>query len=292
MVGALFIRAVIYFFMALLLPLSLSFADEKRLQILVTNDDGYHSKGIRVLTEQLGTIGDVLTVAPVTDQSGASQSTTVLKGETWVIPHREGGKLVGYEVEGTPADAVRFGIMSLGKKTKFDLVVSGINKGGNVGDINLYSGTVGAAMEARLHGIPALAVSQSSRRKDDFALSAWLALKLVKQMIQKGVPNNVVLSLNVPSGVVRGVKVTPVKGLVLQVKGFKRGENVGARTKYIPILRFERTQPLGSDSEAYIQKYATVTPISVDRTAYEVLPVLNLWDLSLPKTKKAPRKEK
>ena len=286
----------------LILPLALMFltilwgvvpgayAAEKRLRILVTNDDGFHSEGIRALSERLGTFADVLTVAPVNDQSGASQSTTVLRGETWVIPHRKDGKLVGYEVEGTPADAVRFGIMMLGRTQKFDFVVSGINKGGNVGHINLYSGTIGAAMEAMLHGIPAIAVSQSSRRQDGFSLSAQLAAKAITQMAHRGAIENVLLSINVPSGKVRGVKILPVQGLVLTVTGFTRQSSNRKRIKYIPVMKFERTQPAGSDSEAYLQKFATVTPLNVDRTAYEALSVLKGWDFSLPGSKKTPPK--
>lgn len=262
-------------------------AAEKRLRILVTNDDGFHSEGIRALTKRLEKFADVLTVAPVTDQSGASQSTTILKGETWVIPHHRGGKVVGYEVEGTPADAVRFGIMILGKSKKFDFVVSGINKGGNVGHINLYSGTIGAAMEAMLHGIPALAISQSSKRKDRYELSAWLTAKTVLQMARRGVPSGVLLSINVPSGRVQGVKVMPGKGLVMIVKGFVRQTFGDQRIKYKPIMRFERTQPPGSDSEAYLQKFATLTPIRVDRTAYDAIPALRRWDLTLPDQKRA-----
>jgi 5'-nucleotidase len=265
-------------------------AAEKRLRILVTNDDGFQSRGIRVLTERLGTFAEVLRVAPVNDQSGASQSTTILKGETWVIPHRRDGKLVGYEVEGTPADAVRFGIMILGKNKKFDFVVSGINKGGNVGHINLYSGTIGAAMEAMLHGVPALAVSQSSRRKDNFDLSARLAAKTISQMAHHGAPKDVLLSVNVPSGQVRGVKIMPARGLVLKVTGFKRQMSDGRRVKYKPVLKFERNQPDDSDSAAYLQKFATVTPIRVDRTAYDAIPALRQWDFDLPKAKDTPTK--
>ena len=261
-------------------------AAEKRLRILVTNDDGFHSRGIRALTERLGTFAEVLTVAPVTDQSAASQSTTLLKGDTWVIPHRRDGKLIGYEIDGTPADAVRIGVRILGKQKKFDFVVSGINKGTNVGHINLYSGTIGAAMEALLLGIPALAISQSSRRVDDFDLSARLAAKIVSQMARHGAPKDVLLSVNVPSGNVRGVKVTPAKGLVLEVKGYTRQASNGRRIKYKPILKAEHRQPAGSASEAYLQKFATVTPINVDRTAYGAIPVLRRWDLDLPDLKK------
>jgi 5'-nucleotidase len=264
-----------------------AYAAEKRLRILVTNDDGFQSEGIQALTRKLAAFADVLTVAPVDDQSGASQSTTVLNGETWVVPQRRDGKLIGYEVEGTPADAVRFGLKILGREKKFDFVVSGINKGGNVGLINLYSGTVGAAMEAILHGIPALAVSQSSRRIDNFELSASLASDVVRQMAQNGVPKDVLLSLNVPRGKVRGIKVTPVTGLLLRVTGFKHLRSEGHRLGYKPVIKVERSQPAGGDSAAYLNKFATLTPIAVDRTAYSAIPVLQRWDLTLPKPVRA-----
>lgn len=256
-------------------------AAETRLRILLTNDDGYFSPGILALTRHLAELGEVLTVAPATDQSGSSHSTQILKGETWVTPHYRGTTLVGYEVEGTPADAVRFGIKVLGGARRFDFVVSGINQGVNLGHINLYSGTVGAAMEALLHGIPALAVSQSRKQKD-FDLSARLAADVLRQMVLRGPPKGVLLSINVPAGDIRGVRVTPVGGLVLKVDGFKREAVDGRREKYSSHIEFVPSQPAGSDSAVFLQKFATITPIRLDRTDHQAVRELQTWDLRLP----------
>ena len=263
----------------------------KRYRILVTNDDGLSAKGILALTRQLRTIAEVITVVPMTDQSASSHSTKLLKGETWVVPHYQDNKLIGYEVDGTPADAVRFGIMIVGKRTRFDLVVSGINEGVNVGQINLYSGTIGAAMESLLHGVPALAVSQSRRRSDNFELSARLATKIIVQMLENGSPKDALLSVNVPAGDVRGVLIRPVGGLVMKVEDFSRDLSDKKRMRYTWRLGFVGKQPRGSDSEAFLQNFATVTPIGLDRTAYKAIPKLESWNLSLPDLTEAQRED-
>jgi 5'-nucleotidase len=255
----------------------------KRLRILVTNDDGFHSRGILALTRGLAQLGDVLAVAPATDQSGSSQSTHILKGETWATPHYRGNTLIGYEVEGTPADAVRFGIKVLGAGQPFDFVVSGINEGVNLGHINLYSGTVGAAMEALLHGIPALAVSQS-KDQANFDLSARVVVKVIQQMVLRGPPKDVVLSINVPAGKIRGITTRPIGGLILRSEGFRREAIDGKREKYSSRLGFEPSQPRGSDSEAFLRQFVTITPIRLDRTDHQTLRDLQNWDLSLPGT--------
>lgn len=254
----------------------------KRHRILVTNDDGLDARGIQALVRYLGAIAEVLAVAPMTNQSATSQSTKLLRGETWVLPRFQDNRLVGYEVDGTPADAVRFGIIVIGEKERFDLVVAGINEGVNVGQINLYSGTIGAAMEALLHGVPAVAISQSRKRSDDFQLTGRLAAMIVAKVLKNGAPKDTLLSVNVPAGDVNGILIRPIGGLVVKVEGLSREGSDGVRVRYKPHLGVVKQQPRGSDSEAFLQNFATVTPIALDRTAYYAIPKLESWSLSLP----------
>jgi len=161
--------------------------------ILITNDDGIHAPGLRALVEALRDLGALTVVAPSGERSAAAQSLT-LRSPIYCdqIAERE------YAVEGTPADAM---ILALHKllPEKPDLVVSGINRGGNVGENVYYSGTVGAAMEAAINRVPAVAVSVAYRRKEfDFAPAAQFTSGLVQLILREGLPPGVVLNVNVP----------------------------------------------------------------------------------------------
>ena len=147
-----------------LLASATAFADSYR--ILISNDDGINSPLIHALRDGLATLDDVEIVvsAPDANKSGSSQSTD--GGARTVERVFANGEFFGYAVDGRPADAVRFGLLHLGKDEPFDLVVSGINQGANVGDVSHLSGTVGAAMEAIYQGIPAIAVSQDTANVD------------------------------------------------------------------------------------------------------------------------------
>src|SRR5271155_1573614 len=151
--------------------------------ILITNDDGIHAPGLRALVEALAGLGTITVVAPSHERSAAAQSLT-LRQPIYCdqIAERE------YSIEGTPADAMILALHTL-LKQKPDLVISGINRGGNVGENVYYSGTVGAAMEAAINRIPAIAVSVSSRdREFDFAPAARFTRSLAPLIIKEGLP--------------------------------------------------------------------------------------------------------
>ena len=163
-------------------------------QILLTNDDGIQAPGLKSLEESLASIGEVTVVAPDREMSGASQSISVhapLRVRQLDERH--------YAVSGTPADTVIIGLYHL-LPQKPDLVVSGINPGGNLGENVIYSGTVAAAMEAVLHGVPAIAISLATRKYLDFSCAATFAAQLAAKVLEEGLPEGVMLNVNVPRG--------------------------------------------------------------------------------------------
>ncbi|MDH3852266.1 MAG: 5'/3'-nucleotidase SurE, partial [Deltaproteobacteria bacterium] len=154
------------------------------MRILLTNDDGIYAKGIEVLHEQLSKDHDVVVVAPETEQSAVGHAIT-LTDPLRVKSISRNGAFFGYAVKGTPADCVKLAINELMKPPP-DLVVSGINLGANVGINVIYSGTVSAATEGTILGIPAIAVSINTFRDPDFRPAARFALLLVRQVREHG----------------------------------------------------------------------------------------------------------
>src|SRR5215208_5694775 len=172
-------------------------------RILVTNDDGVHSDGIRLLAETLAPFGDVTVVAPIQEASAIGHALTLrrpLRLETI------GPKV--FAVDGTPTDCVNIAVTQVFKGLP-DLVVSGINKGWNLGDDVTYSGTVSGALEGALLGIPSIAVSLRSTRGDyDFSQAARAAAVLADAMLKRPLPARTFLNINVPKGEPKGYRVT------------------------------------------------------------------------------------
>ena len=179
-------------------------------RILVTNDDGIHAEGIQRLEEAMLPLGEVTVAAPEREMSATSQSLSL---NSPLRVHRVDAR--HFAVAGTPADAVILAIHHLLAKRP-DLVVSGINPGGNLGENIVYSGTVAAAMEATLHGVPAIAVSLASRKQLDFSRAADFAQRLAAKVLNEGLPTGVMLNVNVPRGEVKGVRITRMSRKISQ----------------------------------------------------------------------------
>lgn len=162
------------------------------MRLLVTNDDGIVSEGIRALADSLSVLGDVWVVAPDRERNAVSHALTLHRPLriTTISPHK-------YAVNGTPADCVNIGIHFL-LPEKPDLVISGINRGANLGnDIN-YSGTVAAAVEGTLMGIPSFAISLAGEQSFKFQPAARFALRMARFILDKGLPHHTLLNVNVP----------------------------------------------------------------------------------------------
>lgn len=246
------------------------------MKILLSNDDGYQSRGIRILRQALGEVAEVTVVAPDRNRSGASNSLTldmplrVLEVEPGV-----------YCVQGTPTDCVHLAITGL-FDYEHDMVVSGINDGANLGDDVLYSGTVAAAIEGRFLGLPTLAVSLCTVPEQDghFDTAAQVARCLIGELLRRPLESSLILNVNVPD--------RPFEAL----RGI-RGTRLGYRHRSEPIVpaRDPRGRPVywvgpagpqqdagpGTDFEAVAQGYVSVTPLQIDLTRHSALPPLQQW---------------
>ena len=248
-------------------------------RILVTNDDGVESPLLAALVTELQTLGEVVVSAPRTNQSGSSQAST--GGSLRVERILRDGQLFGYGVFGTPTDALRYGLLVLGKDNPFDLVVSGINNGANVGKVSHMSGTVGAAMQAVYLGVPAIAVSQDTSGVDT-SVTASLAAQVVRRYQTVGAPSGVVVSINVPRGELKGVAIRSMGDAYLGVGQYELTSETGQFLEYERTRTVDQSQNDSSDTWAYQNGYATVTPLQLDWTAYELLEQLPSWQLVLP----------
>ena len=235
--------------------------------ILVTNDDGVTSEGIHALAAAMKPLGEVLVVAPLQEASAIGHALTLrrpLRIETI-------GNGV-YGVDGTPTDCVNLGCAILLKGALPDLVVSGINKGWNLGDDITYSGTVSGALEGALLGPPGIAVSLKRTPTYDFGPSADAAARVATAVLEHGVPPRTFININVPSGIPVGLRVTTLARRNHVTKIDARMDPRGNAYYWIEEALDEYHPDSGrSDHEAVRAGYVSVTPLQPDITAYDVL---------------------
>ncbi len=243
-------------------------------QILVTNDDGVLSEGLLALAQSLAGLGDVHVVAPSTEASAIGHALTLrrpLRLER-VAPHR-------FAVDGTPTDCVNIGIAQV-LKAMPDLVVSGINKGWNLGDDVTYSGTVAGAMEGALLGIPSLAVSLHNPRERagdlDFTQAARVACEIATHILRDGLPTRTFLNVNVPSVAAKGIKVTVQASRNHVTSIGERSDPKGRPYYWIEEGQNEWQPHDRSDYQAVRDGYVSVTPLQPDLTAHHLLTALEL----------------
>lgn len=255
-------------------------ASAQPYRILLANDDGIDSPLLEILRQHLAAIPDVEVVvsAPHENMSGSSHSSDAPPLTVDRI-YRDGA-LYGYAVHGRPADAVRFGIIELGKNEPFDLVVSGINRGANVGDVSHLSGTVGAAMEGIYLGVPAIAISQEVRDVDTQA-SARFAAQLVRRYQRDGAPDGILISVNIPAGELQGVAVRPMGDSYLQTAAYTLTGQSGDTMTYERERIIVQSTDTSSDTFAYQQGFITLTPLKFDWTATEFIDDVASWNLQL-----------
>jgi len=248
-------------------------------RILLSNDDGIESPRLHALHAALAQIPDaeVVVAAPHVNQSGSSQSSI---GSVTVNRVEHEGEFFGYAVHGRPADAVRFGIKELGKDQPFDIVVSGINRGANVGDVSHLSGTVGAAMEGLYHGLPAIAVSEDPE-SENTATTAQFTADLIQRYRRLGAPQGTLISINVPAGQIRGVAVRPMGDSYLQTGSYEAGQSRGNSTDYERVRIIVQSEDSATDTYAYQQGYISLTPLKFDWTDYELLDEMQSWNLQI-----------
>ncbi len=247
--------------------------------ILICNDDGIRAAGIRALEAALAPLGDIWVVAPDREQSAASHSLSLYRPlRVERIDERH------FAVDGTPTDAVNLGINGI-MPHKPDLVVSGINHGGNLGDDITYSGTVSAAMEGTLLGVPSIAVSLLCRELMNFEAAARFGAKLATIVIERGMPRDTLLNVNVPDlpeGEMRGYLVTRQgkrrygDAIVehLDPRGRKYYWIGGDDLGFVPAE--------GTDCTAVAGGYISVTPLHLDLTNYNSIAAVNELKIDWP----------
>lgn len=237
--------------------------------ILVTNDDGIHSDGLHALAESLAGLGRVVVVAPDREKSAASHALTLHRP----VALRRIRKDV-YTVDGTPADCVYLGALKV-LEAKPDLVASGINRGGNIGDDVTYSGTVAAALEGTILGIPSFAISQIGFERFEFAVAARVAASIGQRVLEHGLPDDVLLNVNVPGGEVRGIRCTR-QGKHLYDQVVHEAADPRGR-KYYWVGSGEAAELDQSEDTDYTtvkQGLVSVTPLHLDLTHRPFLKVL------------------
>ncbi|MFN7955253.1 MAG: 5'/3'-nucleotidase SurE [bacterium] len=246
--------------------------------ILVTNDDGVHSPGLKALAEAMREVGEVLIVAPDREQSAASHALTLQR------PLRLEQTAPGtWAVDGTPSDAVYLGINAVLKGRRPDLVASGINLGANLGDDITYSGTVAAAMEGTLLGAPAFAISMAARRNFHFETATRFAARLARSILSHGLPKATLLNVNVPN-----IPPEPEVGYRVTRQGKRRYTDAvvdrtdpRGRTYYWiggDELGFDPIE--GSDAVAVLRdKLISVTPVHLDLTHDHLVDEIAAWSV-------------
>jgi len=244
------------------------------MRILLSNDDGYFSPGIALLAERLAALGEVTVVAPERDRSGASNSLTLDRPLT--VRRAPNGF---YSVNGTPTDCVHLAVTGLLDFLP-DMVVSGINHGANMGDDTIYSGTVAAATEGFLLGIPSLAVSLASKTGDHFETAAAIAVELVERFKRAPLTQPVLLNVNVPSvplSELSGVEVTRLGRRHKAEPVVKVQTPRGESAYWIGAAGDAQDAGLGTDFHAVENRRVSVTPLQVDLTFHGQLALLKDW---------------
>jgi 5'/3'-nucleotidase len=247
--------------------------------ILITNDDGVQAPGILALTQAMRALGDVQVIAPARNQSASGHKKTLYHD----IPTHQAALDDGtpaLAVDGSPADCIALAALGMAQWPP-RIVVSGINRGGNMGQDITYSGTVTAALEAAIQGVPALAVSLVSRSADkvsEYEAAAQVAVAVVRRVLEKGLPPLTILNLNVPV-------VPDIKGIRLTRQGVRiYADELEKKGDVYRIVGPEPggvTDEEGTDLWAVHNGWASLTPVHLDMTAHRFIADLAAWDIGL-----------
>jgi 5'-nucleotidase len=254
------------------------------MRILLSNDDGIHAPGLTALHEAVRDLGEVHVVAPSGEQSAVGHAIT-LSDPIKTRKVFKNGEFFGFAVGGTPADCVKLAVCGL-LEQRPDLVISGINLGPNAGISVLYSGTVSAATEGTILGIPSMAVSLGTFENPDWATPTRVARHLAQVVLDRGLPENTLLNVNVPN-----LPFDQLRGYAVTRMG---------RSRFVEIFH-RRTDPRGNvyywmdgelellgdksdtDVEAVRQGFVSLTPIWFDLTHHAQIEALKGWRLDLPR---------
>jgi 5'-nucleotidase len=248
--------------------------------VLVTNDDGITAPGLLALKNACARLGSVTVLAPSHNWSASGHVKTMHKPlRVDEVTLADGTPALS--TSGAPSDAVALAFLGIVEES-IDLVVSGVNSGGNLGHDVTYSGTVTAAMEAAISGAPAIAVSLNSRQSDDFTVAADFAASLGRQVLEHGLPEGVLLNVNVPplpAYDIAGVRITRMGLRIYRDQLLRRLDPRGKPYYWIGGPEPTGVEEEGTDIWAVAHNYISVTPVQLDLTAYDLIKSLRDWDL-------------
>ena len=241
--------------------------------ILISNDDGIDAPGLQRLAENLKEFTNIYVSAPFRQQSAVGHSITIFY-PLRAHEHYIDGKFFGIAVDGTPADAVKLGALWFFKDIKFDLIVSGINHGSNTAINIIYSGTVSAATEGSILGIPSVAISLTTFEPNDFTVPAKISAKLIRQILEKGkdkLKPGTILNINIPAvpeSEIKGIQIT-LQGKSYWEDSFEVRADPNGRDYYWLTGKMVITDKSNeNDIIAIKENYISITPLHYDLTDY------------------------
>ena len=249
------------------------------MRLLLTNDDGITAEGLHILARELEKEHEIIIAAPDEQRSACGHSITLTRPLIVKEAYLEGIKSKAYSVNGTPADCVRIAIDKLSEH-KIDMVISGINRGVNLGTDVVYSGTVSAAIEAAIYKTPSIAISsQFNNDKENYELAAKTVLKVIAKAKQNYISDDIVLNINVPLSnkkEIKGIKVCKI-GSRTYNNCFIEGKDEEGNIIYEIMGDVNDTADEDTDAHYFKQGYITLTPLHYDLTNFKIINELEKW---------------
>lgn len=249
------------------------------MRILITNDDGIESEGILELAKEFEKDNEIMIVAPDVQRSAAGHSITISRPIIVKEVKIDGIESKAFSIDGTPADCVKICVEKL-CRDKFDLIISGINAGTNLGSDVIYSGTVSAAIEGAIYKIPAIAVSTDVKgEKRDYSIAAKFTRIIAVKALENNLHNDIVLNINVPnipSRLIKGIMVSELGNRIYTncyVEKLMDGNIVGYKIEGYPVDEDKE----GTDIYNFNNGYVTVTPLHYDLTNFKILKDVDSW---------------
>jgi 5'-nucleotidase len=244
------------------------------LKVLLTNDDGINAPGLAALAEAISKVADITIVAPATEMSAVGHAIT-LTDPLRVSEVEKNDSFYGYAVKGTPADCVKLAYWALMKdKPKPDVLISGINLGSNTGINTIYSGTVSAATEGAIIGIPSFAISLTTFVQPDFKPAAEFAARFLMIFREMPLPDGVFLNINIPAvprGQIKGIRITE-QGMAKYEEHYHVREDPYNRKYYwLTGEKINIETDLSIDDAAILNNYISITPIHYNLTFYSFI---------------------
>ncbi len=253
--------------------------------ILITNDDGIYSEGIKILAKKFSSFGKVFVMAPDRERSAISHAITFHHPIRVEEVNFGENNTKAWSVDGTPADCVKLALDIILPQTP-DIIISGINKGANLGNDIFYSGTVSAALEGALSGIPSIAVSLAVKKDKNnelyYANAAHITQKTALKVLESGFPSSTALNLNVPNTkYINGTAVTKLGRVQYKNCFVKRTDPRGRIYYWLSGDIIEVNQDMETDVWAVKNNYISITPITFNLTNYEFIKLIKNWDLQI-----------